>query len=118
MNIKIKNSRLNFVECHQLPERSFYYKGKQFPICSRCTGIYLGYLSLFLFLLGYKINYPIAMLLITPMFIDGLTQAFLNRESTNFIRLITGFIGGVGLMSIGTNIGEFTGQVVLNLLNI
>lgn len=31
-----------FFGCHCLPERSFFIKGKQFPICSRCTGILVG----------------------------------------------------------------------------
>ena len=29
------------VVCHQLPERSFYWGEWQFPVCSRCTGLYL-----------------------------------------------------------------------------
>jgi uncharacterized membrane protein len=27
--------------CHQLPERSFYWGQWKFPVCSRCTGLYL-----------------------------------------------------------------------------
>ena len=27
--------------CHQKPERSFFWDGHQFPVCARCTGIYL-----------------------------------------------------------------------------
>jgi len=29
------------VVCHQLPERSFYWGRWQFPVCSRCTGLYV-----------------------------------------------------------------------------
>ena len=27
--------------CHQNPERSFHWRGSQFPICGRCLGIYV-----------------------------------------------------------------------------
>jgi uncharacterized membrane protein len=27
--------------CHQRPERSFFFDGHQFPVCARCTGLYL-----------------------------------------------------------------------------
>ena len=32
----------NHSGCHQMPERSFFYKGKQFPVCARCTGVIIG----------------------------------------------------------------------------
>jgi uncharacterized membrane protein len=38
------------------------------------------------------------MLLMVPVAIDGVTQYFGPRESTNTLRFITGFIGGVGLI--------------------
>ena len=40
----------------------------------------------------------ISMVLMIPVAIDGLTQYFGPRESTNALRFITGFIGGVGLI--------------------
>ena len=30
------------VICHQQPERSFVLSGAQWPVCARCTGIYMG----------------------------------------------------------------------------
>jgi uncharacterized membrane protein len=30
------------VICHQLPARSFYSWSAQWPVCARCTGIYIG----------------------------------------------------------------------------
>jgi uncharacterized membrane protein len=30
------------VVCHQLPERSFLTAGRQWPVCARCAGLYLG----------------------------------------------------------------------------
>ena len=32
----------NHSGCHQMPERTFFYKGKQFPVCARCTGVIIG----------------------------------------------------------------------------
>src|SRR5262249_46137120 len=29
--------------CHQIPERSFKLAGYQLAVCSRCTGIYMGF---------------------------------------------------------------------------
>lgn len=30
------------IVCHQLPERSFVWAGRQWPVCARCSGLYLG----------------------------------------------------------------------------
>ena len=51
----------------------------------------------------FKINYNIntliiSMILMIPVAIDGFTQYFGPRESTNTLRFITGFIGGIGLI--------------------
>lgn len=89
--------------CHRKPERSFFYKGHQFPVCARCTGFYTGLAVYLIASRFYSHSYDLNMLLISmilmvPVAIDGLTQYFGPRESTNSIRFITGFIGGVGLI--------------------
>ena len=89
--------------CHRKPERSFFIKGHQFPVCARCTGFYTGLIVYLIFNSFYNHNYDfntlfISMILMVPVAIDGLTQYFGPRESTNSIRFVTGFIGGIGLI--------------------
>lgn len=61
--------------CHQMYERSFNYNGYQFPICARCTGIFIGQIiGLIFIILGYRINLFWSLLLIAPMVIDGTIQ--------------------------------------------
>lgn len=109
--------RIQFVSCHKMPERSFFYKGKQFPFCSRCTGIYIGYLTFPLFSLGIiYLNIWWTILLILPSTIDGLLQAYTKWESNNILRVIVGTIKGVGLMSLIALIGHGIGRYILTLI--
>jgi len=111
----MKNIELTF--CHRKPERSFFWKGKQFPLCARCTGIHIGYLSMpFLFLDFLYIDFWISVLLVLPTYIDGTLQAFLNWESTNLRRVTTGFMAGLGTMSLINVIGLIIGNYILTFL--
>lgn len=114
----IEKNKLHFTFCHRKPERSFFWKGKQFPVCARCTGIHVGYLSfpLFLFQL-FTLNIWWTLALIIPTVVDGWTQAFYNRESNNWLRLVTGLMAGIGAMSLVAIIGRFLGLQVLQLIN-
>ena len=108
---------IHLVSCHRMPSRSFFFRGKQFPVCARCTGTYLGFLSapLFIFDVIY-FNWLWSILLILPTVIDGLTQAYMNRESNNILRLITGLMYGVGLMSLASLIGRAVGFYIHDLI--
>ncbi|MBJ10688.1 MAG: hypothetical protein CMP66_06365 [Flavobacteriales bacterium] len=109
--------RINLVSCHRKPERSFFWRGKQFPFCSRCTGIYIGYLTFPFFVFGlFDLSLIFSFILIIPTVIDGLTQAYFNRESTNLIRVCSGVIAGLGIVSIIHLIGERIGLLILNIL--
>ena len=93
---------LNFI-CHRKPERSFFIKGHQFPVCARCTGFYTGLAVFLIYNYFYGIEYNLNLLIISiilliPVSIDGFTQLFDLRESNNTLRFITGFIGGIGLI--------------------
>ncbi len=89
--------------CHRIPERSFFIKDHQFPVCARCTGFYTGLIVFLIWNWFFRLNSDIitlliSMILMIPVAIDGFTQYFGPRESTNTLRFITGFIGGIGLI--------------------
>ena len=88
--------------CHQIPERTFKIKGHYFPVCSRCTGFYIGAFAYFIYVyfIYVQCNFTLillAFLMIIPTVLDGITQLIGSRNSNNVLRLITGLIGGVGL---------------------
>lgn len=91
--------------CHQIPERSFFFKGFQFPICARCTGILIGYITspIFIFF-GLFPNIYGSILFIVPMAIDGTVQLFTKYNSNNIKRVITGYLSGFGLVTLIWNI--------------
>ena len=87
--------------CHQLPERSFYFRGMQFPVCARCTGLILGF-CLFgpivtVFTFG---NMYLSLGLIAIMVLDGALQLKNILPSTNFRRVLTGTLAGYACFSI------------------
>lgn len=95
--------------CHQMPERSFFFKGYQFPVCERCTGLLIGYI------LGFGIEFlcPFDMLTLflicVPLIIDGTTQYAGLRESNPWLRLFTGIICGIGVAGIELKIIKIIG---------
>lgn len=103
--LDIKYYYMNIMKyfCHQRPDRSFFIHGHQFPVCSRCTGIIIGAASCMIYLYLTRITYDYTMLILCiilqlPYIIDGTTQYLKLRESNNILRLITGILGGVGVV--------------------
>lgn len=90
----------NHCGCHQMPERSFFYKGKQFPVCARCTGVIIGQSIALLIGIFKDIPFRRSILCLAIMGSDWGLQEIRIKESTNFRRLITGFLGGFGFYSI------------------
>ncbi len=88
--------------CHQRPERSLFLFGEQLPVCARDTSLYI---AAFLATIAYPHlkdmctkALPSKWYLVTfllPIAIDGSTQLFGLRESTNLLRVITGFWAGL-----------------------
>jgi uncharacterized membrane protein len=87
--------------CHQIPARSFFIAGHTFAVCSRCTGIYGG------FLLG-TLAYPLIkswrntatprrkwlFVAAVPVAIDFSLEFFGIWHNTHFSRLATGALLG------------------------
>ena len=99
MHTKIGRFLRIFFGCHARPERSFFYKGKQFPICARCTGELVGMIA------GIPIavcfgcpDFWVVLLLMIPMLFDGFLQLLTRYESGNYRRLFTGILFGVALI--------------------
>lgn len=102
--IKVMDWCSKYWGCHQIPERSFFFKNYQFPICARCTGIIIGYITaIILCILQVHIETYINIFLIIPMGIDGTVQFFTSYTSNNFKRFITGILAGIGFISIVIN---------------
>ena len=82
--------------CHRLPERSFSWAP---GLCARCTFFWVGVLLSSLLMLIRKLpgSLLVGLLFIAPMVLDGSFQFIGLYESTNIIRLLTGFMGGAGL---------------------
>lgn len=86
--------------CHQIPDRSFFIKGKQFPICARCTGVLVGNIMA---CIGFFLFVPpleFCVIGCAVMFVDWYIQYIKILKSTNTRRLITGIIGGYSLATL------------------
>lgn len=88
-----------FSRCHQLADRSLFVNSYQFPVCARCTGVFLGNICAILLAVYYI---PHWLWLVTGcfiMFLDWFVQYVGIFESNNSRRLITGIVGGYSLTS-------------------
>lgn len=78
-----------FFGCHCRSDRSLYYRGKQFPICARCTGELIGILVSFILFWFWRPNLVSAIIMLIPLIIDGFVQRLTSYESNNFKRMVT-----------------------------
>ncbi|MDX1414044.1 MAG: DUF2085 domain-containing protein [Candidatus Promineifilaceae bacterium] len=100
--------------CHRITERSFSIGGRQFPLCARCSGMYLGValVVLVLVLAGRTRRallppLPLMVILFSFIFIMGVdginsySHFFPNAphlyEPQNWLRLLTGMGTGVAM---------------------
>lgn len=112
-----KADAVGYAVCHQLPARSYFFGGRQLPLCARCSGQYLGVLGGLMVLLVLRrgragLLPPAGIVLLLLGFIalwgfDGL-NSYLTffpglphlYEPRNILRLTTGALQGVALISL------------------
>ncbi len=101
---------IGFSVCHQLPSRSLAIGNAVLPVCSRCSGIYMGFfvtaIILFIMFRGKENDLPPPYILIIfsifflSMIIDGIASNFGLYNTNNNIRFITGLLCGSSVMVI------------------
>lgn len=86
--------------CHQMPERSIFISGYQFPVCARCMGVIPASLVAVVIFFWYKLPVSVSLILCAVMFLDWVIQYVNIRQSTNLRRFITGLLGGYGFTTM------------------
>lgn len=93
------------LQCHQLPWRSFFLGAYSLGVCQRCIAIDVAMLAAGVAYarwrrpLRFRLWTPLFLLVaLVPLVIDGGTQYLGWRESTWWLRAITGSLYGTGLV--------------------
>ncbi|MGO4533087.1 DUF2085 domain-containing protein [Paenibacillus sp. 2TAF8] len=98
--------------CNKKPERAPHFGTFCLPLCWRCTCVVSSLLFCYFMHLHSSINYEklswvslggASIVLIAPMVWDGWRQYGYKRESTNYKRIVTGVLCGIGLW-LGINL--------------
>lgn len=95
--------------CHQLPHRTLFLWGHPIAVCARCFALAaslagVALLAGRLWAFGFRrVRAPLLLVGIAalPMALDGFSQLFGFRESTNTLRVLTGVLLG-GMTSLWT----------------
>jgi uncharacterized membrane protein len=120
-----KTDVIGYAICHRITERSFILGGRQLPLCARCTGTFLGALvglTAMLLLRRRRASHlpPVSVLGILLIFtgfwaFDGV-NSYLTffpslphlYEPRNWLRLTTGMLNGLTMISFTFPIFNFT----------
>lgn len=88
--------KVGFAFCHRRQDRSLKISRYTFPLCARCTGLWLGFvMGLSLRVAGLHTPLVFAVALMLPLIADGLTQLVGFRMSNNRLRLLSGVLFGI-----------------------
>jgi uncharacterized membrane protein len=110
-----KADAIGYAVCHRIASRSFFISDREFPLCARCTGMYLGTMLGLIFQgkkgrFGGMPNLKIAIILgifVVAFGIDGVNSYihFFPKlpslyTSQNWLRLLTGTGLGLGMAAV------------------
>jgi uncharacterized membrane protein len=108
---------IGYALCHQMPDRSFFAHEHQYPLCARCTGMYLGFVTgvislvprgrtkaarlppepIVALLVGFIVIMGIDGVNSTISIVPGAPQLY---HTTNVVRIITGTLYGLALSAL------------------
>jgi uncharacterized membrane protein len=89
-------TKIGFAFCHRRKDRSIKISRYTFPLCARCTGLWLGFVIGLVFRFeGLHTPLIFTFALMLPLVVDYLTQLVGYRESNNQLRLFTGALFGI-----------------------
>ena len=93
--------------CNGIADRAPHLFGICFPLCYRCTFIFLTFFITLYVIYKKEVVIGYIWVLLIPMIIDGSLQTFMSIESTNFRRSITGMLFGIAMAFIVKRIYQF-----------
>lgn len=98
-NLKVRDKEYTLCFCHKIKDRSIEFFGLENYFCSRCLGVYIGFITgfIFRFIFDVNINTLFFLVLTLPLIIDGFSQFFDLKESNNLLRIMTGLLFGIGI---------------------
>jgi uncharacterized membrane protein len=105
--------------CHQIPERSFHLAGHQFGVCSRCTGLYVGFaVAALIYPLARSLQRTdtpsrIWLILATlPLVIDFALGYFSIWQNTHLSRFLTGaLLSSVAVFYVMPGLIDFSSAI-------
>jgi uncharacterized membrane protein len=100
--------------CHQRPERSFFWGDHQFPVCARCTGLYLGSGAGFIGWIGFKAMRQWRLLRIDPRVARNVMIAVLLPTAASVASGTLGIWDGTNVVraALALPLGAFAGVIV------
>jgi uncharacterized membrane protein len=101
---------VGFSVCHQLDSRSLIFGETVTPLCSRCAGIYMGFVvaAVILFIMFRKKQSelpPLYIMIILAVFfistiVDGLASYLGLYETNNILRFTSGILCGAAIITV------------------